>query len=63
MEDKCIMDNETAWNYAIGMMQVDGGKPTEEFLELVEKEKRGEITIDEMRKILLKKYDETGKYE
>lgn len=56
-------DKETAWNYAIGMMQVDGVKPAEEFLELVEKEKRGEITTEEMRMILLKKYDEMGKYE
>lgn len=57
------MTKEQAWDYAIGMMQVDGGKPTKEFLELVEKEKRGEITTEEMRMIILKKYDETGKYK
>ena len=38
------MDNCKAWDYAIGIVQVDGTKPSDEFLELVEKEKRGEIT-------------------
>lgn len=37
-------ENEKAWNYAIGIVQVEGIKPSEEFLELVEKEKRGELT-------------------
>lgn len=34
------MTNEKAWNYAIGIVQIDGIKPSDEFLELVEKEKR-----------------------
>ena len=33
------MRNEKAWNYAIGIVQIDGIKPSDEFLELVEKEK------------------------
>lgn len=50
------MTNEEAWNYAIGIVQIDGIKPSDDFLELVEKEKRGEITGDDIRRILCKKY-------
>lgn len=57
------MTKSEAWDYAIGMMQVDGAKPSEEFLELVEKEINGEITTDEMRKYFLKKYDKSGRYQ
>lgn len=50
------VDNEKAWNYAIGIVQVDGIKPSDEFLELVEKEKRGEITSEDIRRVLRSKY-------
>jgi len=50
------MDNEKAWDYAIGIVQVDGTKPSDDFLELVEKEKRREITGEDIRRILIKKY-------
>jgi len=50
------MVNEQAWDYAIGIVQTEGIKPTEEFLKLVEQEKRGEITSQEMDKILMGKY-------
>lgn len=56
-------DKRAAWDYAIGMMQVDGVKPDAEYLELVEKEINGEITLDEMKLIVLKQYDETGRYK
>ena len=50
------MTNEKAWDFAIGLAQIDGVKPSEEFLELVENEKRGEITGDDIRRILYNKY-------
>jgi hypothetical protein len=50
------MSNEKAWDYAIGIVQVDGIKPSDDFLELVEKEKRGEMTGDDIRRVLDKKY-------
>lgn len=56
-------DKRAAWDYAIGMMQVDGVKPDAEYLALVEKEINGEITLDEMELIILKKYDQTGRYK
>ena len=48
--------NEQAWDYAIGIVQIDGIKPSDEFLELVEKEKRGELTNDDIRRVLVRKY-------
>ena len=53
------MDNDKAWDFAIGIVQLDGFKPSDEFLELVEREKRGEITGEEIRKILYEKYKTT----
>ena len=53
---KTNISNEKAWNYAIGIVQVEGIKPSKDFLELAEKEKRGEITSDDIRRVLVKKY-------
>lgn len=50
------MSNEKAWDYAIGVVQVDGIKPSDDFLKLVEKEKKGEMTGDDIRRVLYKKY-------
>ncbi len=50
------MNNREAWNYGIGMAQVDGTKVSDELLELAEKEICGEITVDNIRQILIKKY-------
>ena len=35
------MTNADAWDYAIGIIKVDGLEPTEELKEYIEKEKRG----------------------
>jgi hypothetical protein len=50
------MTNNKAWDYAIGIVQLDGIKPSADFMELVEKEKRGEITSDDIRSVLVNKY-------
>lgn len=34
------MDNDKAWEYALRMIKVDGLNPSEEYLELIEKEKK-----------------------
>jgi hypothetical protein len=47
---------EQAWNYAIGIVQIDGIKPSDDFMELVEQEKRGELTSEKIREVLVKKY-------
>ncbi len=55
------MNKEKAWNYALGMIKVDGLEPSKEFLELVEKEKKGEITDQDIKKHLDEKYIMKGK--
>ena len=34
------MTNSQAWNYAIGMIKVDGLEPTEDFKKYIEMEKK-----------------------
>ena len=50
------MTNTQAWDYAIGMIKVDGLEPTTEFKEYIEKEKKGEITMEDAKRFLDKKY-------
>ena len=50
------MTNTEAWNYAIGMIKVDGLESTEDFKQYIEKEKRGEITTEDAKRFLDKKY-------
>jgi len=52
--------NDQAWDYAIGIVQVEGIRPSDDFLELVEKEKRGEMTNEDIRRVLVKKYTVVG---
>lgn len=50
------MDKKEAWDFALGMIKVDGLEPTPEFLELVEKEIRGEISEDDILEWIKKTY-------
>lgn len=50
------MTNSQAWDYAIGMIKVDGLEPTEDFKKYIEKEKNGEVTMDDAKRFLDKKY-------
>ena len=50
------MTNTEAWNYEIGMIKVDGLEPTEDFKKYIEKEKKGEATMDDLKLYLDKKY-------
>ena len=54
------MTNAQKWDYSLGLIQIDGLTPSDEFLELIEKEKRGEITTGEMKKALDSKYKMQG---
>jgi hypothetical protein len=44
------------WDIALGLIKVDGLTPTPEFMQLVEKEKKGEITIADIRQTLNRTY-------
>ncbi len=50
------MTNAQAWDYAVGMIKVDGLEPMQEFMEYIEKEKHGEITMADIKRYLDKKY-------
>ena len=45
-----------AWDYAVGMIKVDGLEPTPEMKKLIEQEKRGEITMEQVREALDQRY-------
>ena len=44
------------WDEWIGMIKVGGLEPTEDIKKLIEKEKKGEISMEEVRKALDRKY-------
>ena len=50
------MEKSKAWDFALGLIKVDGLEPSEEFLKLVEKEKKGEITDQDIKNYLDRKY-------
>lgn len=50
------MTDTQAGDYAIGMIKIDGLEPTDEFKQFIEKEKRGEVTMDDLKRFLDKKY-------
>lgn len=54
------MEKSKAWDFALGIIKVDNLKVSEEFLELVEKEKKGEITDENIKDFLDKKYIKLG---
>jgi hypothetical protein len=50
------MTKQTAWDYALGLIKIDGLTPTPEFLELANREIRGEISLEDIEKTLNKRY-------
>lgn len=50
------MTAKAAWDYAIGMIKVDGLEPTEDFKKYIELEKNGQATTEDLKKYLDKKY-------
>ena len=51
-----LVSTDKKWDYALGMIKVDGLEPYPEFKKLIEKESRGEMKTEYMRKVLEKKY-------
>ena len=49
-----------AWDYAIGLIKVDGLEPTEDFKKYIELEKQGKATTQGLKKYLDKKYKAKG---
>lgn len=51
-----LVRSDKAWDYAIGMLKADGLEPTPEMMEMIEKEKRGEMTKEEIKEALDRRY-------
>ena len=51
-----LVSADKKWDYALGTIKVDGLEPSSELKMLIEKEKRGEMTTADIRKVLDKKY-------
>ena len=54
--DFMLVSTDKKWDYALGMIKVDGLEPSPEFKKLIERESHGEMTTADMRKVLDKKY-------
>lgn len=50
------MTTAKAWDYAIGLIKVDGLEPTEDFKRYIELEKQGLATSADLKRYLDKKY-------
>ena len=50
------MTTEKAWDFAIGLLRIDGLEPTEDFKRYIELEKQGELTDQDLKEYLDKKY-------
>lgn len=57
---EAIMTNAQAWNYAVGLIKVDGLEPTKDFKAYIEKEKKGELSMQDLKTYLDKKYKVKG---
>lgn len=55
------MSKEEAWDFALGLLKVDNLTPSDEMLEMIEMEKRGEITDEEILRRLNEKYSALGR--
>ncbi len=54
-----LVRNDKAWDYAIVMLKADSLELTPEMMEMIEKEKRGEITKEEIKEALAGRYKKT----
>lgn len=56
VEPQTTMSDKKENPYPIGSIRIDGITPADEFLEFAEKEKRGEITDEDIQRVFLKKH-------
>ena len=54
--DSINKKSEAAWTWALALVNASGGSPSSDVLALAEREKRGEISTDDMIKYVTKKY-------
>ena len=50
------MTKTEAWNYALGMIKIDGLRPTKDFKKYIKLEKSGKATTKDIKRYLDKRY-------
>ncbi len=55
MGNKTELEKRKDWNDVLVLLRADGLEPSADFLELIESEIKGEVSIEEMRDILEEK--------
>lgn len=50
------MTSEQAWDFALGLIKIDGLEPTEDFKKYIELEKQGKATTQDLKAYLDKQY-------
>ncbi len=53
---KTNMTKTEAWNYALGMIKIDGLRPTKDFKKYIKLEKSGKATTKDIKRYLDKRY-------
>lgn len=51
-----LVSADKKWDYALGMIKIDGLEPTAEMKKLIEKEKHGEMSMEDVKIALDRKY-------
>ncbi|MCD8347243.1 MAG: antitoxin VbhA family protein, partial [Lachnospiraceae bacterium] len=51
-----LVSADKKWDYALGMIKIDGLEPSAEMKKLIEKEKHGEMSMDDVKIALDRKY-------
>ena len=56
MEAIMSMSTAKAWDFALGLIKLDGLEPSDDFKEMIELEKQGKLTTDDLKRYLDQKY-------
>ena len=51
-----MLNENKKYEYALGMIKIDGIEPSNEWKELVEKEIAGMLTLEDIKKVMDKKH-------
>ena len=49
-------EKRKGWEYVLGIQKIDDYKPSKEYMDLIEKEVNGDITLEQMKEIIIEKY-------
>jgi hypothetical protein len=56
----CKLTSDEVWSFAIGIVQTEGRKPSDFMMGLMKKEKKGEITSKDIKRMLIEHYTQSA---